>query len=440
MSRTDQTPNPAIYAQLLQHCTRYAFPQRPWSRHRTDLDAFVAPEDSADTLQALRKQFGDEPLLESGVAVLAPDGTLQLAPSLAAGQALVAFRKSDGSPPFTILTAEGCINGAIPVLAACKDVFTRQALHRVQNLYVAFSVHDVIALRAVGLPATLIGPIERLSRAALVRVGKSAVLRVPQASPATAGPRPAPAPPTQPFSGSGGEPVEPNNGASAHEQPLQLVLLCWSPAALTADASPELRSVCEHLSEFYRLCVDIGEWVAWPVSQDSLKSIRFALTHGTVPEIGEALVNELVVHDVYDIVVGTVDPERPEASQQAVWSRMRQLRPRRTAERAELWKQYEQLIERDYLQPLENLARAQEDPHERNQILARAGVYRMTHTLSARLTEVLAELQDVPPARWKAVFPTPQLQAVLELVDRTLAFDQPVRPRRRSVRRSGRSR
>jgi hypothetical protein len=134
-----------------------------------DPDVLVAPKDPAAMLAGLIEQFGVEAVVASGVAV--EDGgsplSLSIRPALLAGPFIVC-RHWESREPFDLLSEAGSLySGHLPALHVLQDRRTRRLIERNDKLCIAFSIRDCVVLRSCGLAATVATGLEALSVAQL---------------------------------------------------------------------------------------------------------------------------------------------------------------------------------------------------------------------------------------------------------------------------------
>ena len=143
------------YARLLARCPRLRL-DPPWHLFAPDEACYAPVTDPEQTLAALRQDFDDRLLQQAGIHQQTGQG-LRLHPALCNPVgALVALRTSAEETPFDLLTARGCLSGRrLPVFAALLDSWTVAALEKSQQLFATPRIREVALLRALGLPATL---------------------------------------------------------------------------------------------------------------------------------------------------------------------------------------------------------------------------------------------------------------------------------------------
>lgn len=297
-----------IYARLLQHCPPYV-QEGPFAGLASP-QAFATVADGAAALAALRDEFPQEALVEARVAAPAPDGTLAINPALTApGGALLAFVAADDAP-YEICTAQGCLSQTtLPVLAARRDLVTQTAAAAWEDVFcVAFSMHDVIALRTLGVPAALATGLAELGRKRLRQVaaqfGWQRVSGAPESwfeeveqsavGNSKGARRSAPAPESEPA------------------DPWPMTLVNWSPAALQPETPEGLEAVWAHFRAIDDyLSFRLDDVYVWRPSSSEVKAIRFSLHYGSPKDVRSAVKESL---DGAGGLIGAADPAAARAA------------------------------------------------------------------------------------------------------------------------------
>ena len=105
-------------------------------------------------IAALRQTNGDAELLQSGLATPGAGGELGLAEALEQLDGkILPLRHKPQAAPYELLCDEGALSGHLPLAAALADHAIVSALAQHELLFLCFSLCDMAALRAVGLPA-----------------------------------------------------------------------------------------------------------------------------------------------------------------------------------------------------------------------------------------------------------------------------------------------
>ncbi|MCA9114034.1 MAG: hypothetical protein KDA79_03045 [Planctomycetaceae bacterium] len=361
-----------VYQRLLEHCEEYEC-NPPWPFR--DPHAFRGPVDAGGTLVALQSEFSLNALEQSGVVVFDRSGSGEpvLNPAVVGRDAvLVALRGSEGAPPFELLTAAGNLSGtSLPVEAVLDDEPTsRMLLEFNDNLCVGFTIADVAALRAAGVPATLATGLDDLSGHVLRRVGPRFGLEV-----ITADTSVAPMP----------------------ERQLQMVLVGWSPAEPSLDQPTGLGAVREHFTLLDRhLGVSVVEHVAaWHPSAEELQALLFRLRHGEIEDVQRGLFESAESalslwrwQGSMALLLGS-----PTDYATAVSLVHEFCRGGRSDEslRRKAWEKFEAALERDVVEPLIRDALAERDPSRREAMLARAEIARVFHMQMMQAGQRLGE-------------------------------------------------
>lgn len=381
-----KTAATAIFEEFLKRCERLTFRSDTWKRFTPDPAAFVAPKDTSAQLELLRKQFGDEALMASRIAVQV-DGQWRVHAGLRPGKVVVAFSRF-GAPGLDILTRRGCVSGRLPILAAMEDAWTRGTLNAQEpidrTVFVCFSMADVVVLRALGLAATLAGSPGWI-RAAHLR-------------------------------------------AMQNERAPRLVAVGWRPCSLVTEAGPAFEQFCRHLANFDTyLGETLENWSAWRPSRAQMDGIRFVLAQGEPDDIRAVFLDVVAHYELRAVADGSIDSEARSVDANTTlepWRRLRELRsthPDDAALRAEAWLEFEQRVERDFVAPAFRAALAEPDPARRDLLLSVAELARLRHPLAARLADRLLELFRTPPQTWHTAFPACELAVLLTITNRALA-------------------
>lgn len=157
---------PSAYDRVLPYCERYQI-VGPLSFLPADDNVLCGPRDPEAMWTALKAEFSEEYLTGAGIACRAEDGSLMLAPELSGpDRILVALRISERGHVFDLLTEAGCLSKRQrPVFAVCGDWFADQPqLLEQRDVLVAFTLMDLVIIRALGLRATIASGLEDLDR------------------------------------------------------------------------------------------------------------------------------------------------------------------------------------------------------------------------------------------------------------------------------------
>jgi hypothetical protein len=161
--------NGDVYERVLEHCARFKFTGM-MSFVTVDSSVYSCPIDPAAMLAQLLQEFGEEAVIESGTALRNDDGGLAIVAGLTAPAGIfIAMRSSEGSQPFDLMTAAGCVADERPAVAvALEDQMANQKEFDFElPLLIAFSMADVVVFRALGMPAAIAAGLDRLSPSAV---------------------------------------------------------------------------------------------------------------------------------------------------------------------------------------------------------------------------------------------------------------------------------
>lgn len=381
------TDRSAIYASVLKSCGRFKFIDH-WRRFQPDVNAFLAPKDSAATLEALKSEFGEDALIASRVAIRDNQGKCHLSAGLQPGRILVGFGRGERAERIDLLTAAGCLSGELPLLAAQNDNWTSAALaasadHK-PTLFVAFSIGDVAALRALGLAATLACRPER---------------------------------------------VRPQKLAFLNSSDIRVVVLGWSPLVLTRSVSTAFRDFCAHIAGLEtHLNAMIGDWSVWRPDDSAVESIRFALRCGERDDVRDQFLDVVDHYRPSAVVDGSIDVRPPEdepGSLEEAWGNLRQLPDRSGYDLlvgVDAWKEYERRLDGEIITPLMRAARAEPDLQRRDLLLATAEITRIRHHVAVRISNDLLQLPHAPEGAWRSQLPVREIQVLLALTGQSVAL------------------
>ena len=263
-----------IISRLLEHC------QRPTSMLfdclEVDRDVWCCPHDSSEAVRVLLKAFGEDEVVASGVVIRNGD-SFNLSPSLRAEYAnFVVLRNPETGEPFDIFATDGCLaSSALAVLQLLEDGHTRRCLEMSDgSIFAAFSIEDVIVLRSCGLPVTLASELDQiplqcldqfcsefgLSREVSDREFERNAAEKDEGHESESHPN-------DPF---GQVPSEATTDDRV--QPVELVLVGWSPSTLTSTEPNQIAMVVEHFKKLERLFrVNVNDVRLWQPSAEDFE-------------------------------------------------------------------------------------------------------------------------------------------------------------------------
>jgi hypothetical protein len=421
MSTAETSTAPgSVYARLIELSPEYQ-PSGHWRRFARPLPFYCVTEQPDALLAMLLAEFSVETLDHAGVVDVAAGGPPRLVASLSQpgtillplydaasappDDSLPAGIPPDDVPPDDILVDGGCLSGRLPASAAMQDPRFRRALAADPAvLYLAFSMVDAAALWSLGLPATLASGLQRIRGRQLADFCRQ--FRIPRYAPDHSTPRRASAAPA-------GRRQNPAAGERLFEPPPHLTLVGWSPQALDA-AEPELFDGLHKHWDDCRRHLDIGleEVYVWRTTPDELTGFEFAAEHGTGRDL-RRLIAASSERSAASFGWSPPAESLPPADIGAAVERLiTSSRSRDPAAMGRVEAEYTQMLARDVLQPLIDLAAEVECPLTGSALVLAAEMGRLVHQLAARIACRGIRIVDGRP--------DPHLQQLLSLIDRYL--------------------
>jgi hypothetical protein len=257
-----------IYQELYALSIPFELPA-PWDALPPDDGVRAVPEDFTELLRRLLATFEVYELQDAGVAVTTADGTFAPTAALCtAGEPLVFLRPDPNTMPTAVLTATGCLAAAqLPLLLSCEDGPTVQAILASDMLLVTSSLLDLIALRQLGLPATLATGLDRLEDHQIAEVCGQLGWTLPSASRAA----------LERLRAEAAGPSEPAR-AARRDRELPLCLVMGSPAKFSLDKPSGMEAIIAHfrdLKNYLRIMdMSVSDWTP---RQAVLDQLRFQL-------------------------------------------------------------------------------------------------------------------------------------------------------------------
>jgi hypothetical protein len=419
------------YAKLLESCPKLRL-SPPWNLFDPDVGCYAPVTDPERALAALRQDFDDRLLQQAGILQQTARGP-RLHPALCNPVgALVALRSSADEKPFDLLTARGCLSGRrLPVFAALLDGWTVAALDKSQQLFATPRIREVALLRALGLPATLtwglhqraLPPLRTLAElfdttdavksrfAAMLERAES--VSSPAAEQAVACPE------------------------VSNER--YLVLLGWQLLNRSRRLPPWLVAIAAQLAEvasFGDLAFsNISVW--WP-SSEQVEGLTARLKFQDADLVGDYLREQSERGYDYDLFTDTEKPFRREqessptncveAHAQLIACLAEERQERCLPEKMrDALAQYETLVHRDVIEPMQIWALHQPSPIVRSAGLKLADVAWLVHRLSPQLHDL--QLHELHSARLEdtELLPSPVHKQYVDLCKQYSAIAKAIR-------------
>jgi hypothetical protein len=378
-----------IYQTLLEHCEQHHL-EGSWGRFQGDLDLWEPPCDGVTTMECLQEEYADHDLIASGVAVVGKDEWLLLNPALTEPLGIVVpFRAHPNDPPFDLLTPQGTLSGRLPVCAAVHDGPLLSAIAEAGALFVTFSVQDLTALRSVALPATLAAGLTGLHGDSWHDFCETYGLNHASAGP-TSGPSAGSSSAATVIEGEGG--VEAEEGAVVKgsisttdapaplpSEPVNFVLVNWTPARLRRMGPEQLDGVRSHLRDLENyLGLQLDNIFVWTPMQTDVERITFCVARHSCDGVRRAILESMdgrlvpVTATEEDLNLPKDLPTVIRQLREAARSGNRRLQKR-------LWAEYQVQLDHELAEPLLRHALERIDPVERSRLFAIAGINNLVH-------------------------------------------------------------
>lgn len=143
----------AILNDFLSYCEPGPVRGR-WSISDAMIDVWRCPKSVDTALQALASKYGRTSLVRAGLILDSPKQKLELSGAFPYPASLIlALRRSENGAPFDLLADNGSVSGRLPLYSACRDYRIAADLAQHGFVLLTFSLSDLVAMRAVGLPA-----------------------------------------------------------------------------------------------------------------------------------------------------------------------------------------------------------------------------------------------------------------------------------------------
>lgn len=428
-----QDPCSKVFTEFVSHCVRPD--EFALGFIEPDQMVFNCPADLRPVEQALRSKFPDDVLVDSGLFTIADDGCV-FTTALAPNQTIVLLVEIGAVGPYEILTEAGCLRSQeLPMFAVLKDHHTKKLLNEGEgDLMVAFTLPEMVFLRACGFPATLANGLGELS------------LEESERCQQTFGTG---------FSGdhgkesaySPGDPFRRNtiaemqDGVEASERTeelfVQLVLVAWSPLTLSNAMSGKLKQVVDRLNklnEFFDL--DISDIGVWEVSAAQLERLKFIAGEGALDYFKVAL------HDTSKDIGAGVEgfgkdqplAEAPPKNYHAALTLLtdvtvnggdnRFLGP---DQRSRAMQNAKLTLDRDLIGPLREMAEWSGNPLQKNVLMVLAEMSSLFHTQSLGASQGANKRMARRGNDQDLLVPEEQIKQLTTIADRVLKYSKEAR-------------
>jgi len=379
-----------VYADFVQHCPATRLPQ-PWGRFAEPGDLAATPQDEETLVAALCKNHSIAALLRSGVVCQGENKKLILPTAFIQPYcSLLPLRHAPHDNPFDLLTDDGTTSGRLPLAAAIQDHRVAAGIAERGLLCIAFSLPDMVSLRAVGVPAALAMGLDEITckslqelRSALGPPGAGHAapaghsdIQPPSAAAAEAGGIQE----THAAGSSSSSPAAANSGPGMIDPP-QLIFVGWSPARLSSERPASLDRVLREIQGIAGcLGIDLAEVSVWRPTVAEIQQITFALSKG-------------VQHDVVQAILKSIDqsaqPVIPSARDQGTPGDFLQARARlhealarpRSGPnyRRRRLQAYQKAVDKNFVEPLLLRAAEESNPQEGSRLAVLAEINRLLY-------------------------------------------------------------
>lgn len=263
------SPHAAIYQRLIDFCEPASLSE--WLASTTIVQgARRGTANPFGLLRTLQHEFTAAQLQGAGVLrrTRGNDSRYQLHPDLfATEKSWLALYDKEGQPIDLLLSSGSVQHRELALLGSIRDAGFRKALGEMKELFFAFAVEDVIALRSMGLAATLATGLEHLR---------------------------------QPWLGEFVKILdwETNTGLRSRPPSAQLVnLVGWSPARMVPTAPDGLPGVLDHLRNLRQSCrTPVDNICVWEADPGYLRSLQFIFETETPKRATELLRESIPDH------------------------------------------------------------------------------------------------------------------------------------------------
>ena len=353
-----------IYARVLSHCPPYHH-EGLWQDVAMPDDVRRSPPDPVAALADLRTQYSNAVLLESGVAVTAPDVDIQLAPALCDGKsAIIALRKTPKQAPFDLLTDGGCVApGKLPLCSSLGDSRVRKMIDTKKPVLCATcSTDDAVVLQSLGIPATLASGLAELSGDYLndlcnrfglgdCSLDRPGIVTLPKYPPPA------------------------------------VVLVGWNPKSLTMKEPEGVAKIVAHLADVERhLGICLETFCVWTPTQAELDGIAFRKAHFELSAVKVAIRTSMR-SSTRSLVPVWQEDKSPKDLGSAI-KQLKQLRGRFkhiTDEERQAAKHFQRMLDSKCIAPWFEQLEGTEDAVERNLLTMAAITSEMSHAQGIKI-------------------------------------------------------
>ena len=422
MADTDERS--AIYQRVIDHCRPYRYTNL-WSRLKVQCDLWELA-DTGQMLMDLEKEFGRAAIIDAGVAVQDHDGSLQFnrgGPEFST--ILCPLRKEQGSNPFDLVTADGCLSGRLPVCAALEDARMRTAIRKAYDAILAvFSLADLAVLRLASLPVMLASGLPMLGGQALDEFCQAFRIRYENG-------RPRYPAKTSNLAGGSKRTTDQDKTDGASKTPVQdplhrcdLVVVGWSPARLTTQNPEELNEFVAHfrrIEQHFRLA--LNNVYLWQPTPKDVEGITFCAKHGQRKDLRAALKNSI---DESACELTWLPNQASVPKNLATTVALLQEATLDAADdrdtEARLWADYQGKINDELVRPLTEQAAASKEPAEKALLMAMAGISQLAHPHAMSIAAKVAKSLKKTTLSKVGPLPENELRQLLSMSDRIVAL------------------
>ena len=276
----------------------------------------------------------------------------------------------------------------LSVCAALHDGFLRSQSEKLGALLVAFSMADLVALRLVGIPATMACGLQQLTGDYLVDFCRSFGLGTAgtkacteQDSMSRAESRPTGIVAT----GSAATSMDQEPDRVATNPPrspsLRLVIVNWVPSELRREEPAQQQKVRSRLRDLEKhLQLPLDEVLVWTPAIEDVERVKFCLANSGREQVRAAILDSLDGGLVQ--ATDTEDQFTLPNDLPGIWTALRETSlhgSRNSRLEKQLWDEYERMIHVELVEPLVRQAQQEPDPENRARLLGIAVINRLLH-------------------------------------------------------------
>ena len=299
------------------------------------------------------------------------------------------LRSSSDSKPFDLLTDDGTASGRLPAAVAMHDYRVQKDIQRMGFLCLAFSMWDLLALRAAGVPVVPAKGLEQISPETLKELRSSPLLTSAAMPLDTDGPSakaPPVADPPLPDVHYGEHSVhEPSASTEELDAPPPptppLFLVGWSPAKMSRLRPEKVDAVSDSLTRVRdNLEIEFNGAFVWRPTQGQFERIKYCLANAERKDLQKAIVTSLR---------SSVQPLGQPGNDGSVSGSFREVRARfqealsrpsmSPAERRRRLHHYQQAVEQALVAPVIEQAKREVDPKRRSRLAGLARINQMLY-------------------------------------------------------------